>query len=219
MHFGGTNQRFSYTMHGEQLEEVEKEKDVGVLVSSDLKPSLQCSSASGKANGVLGQITRAVNYRDKKTFVQLYKVYVRPHLEYCVQAWSPYHKADMEKLEKVQKRAVSMMAGLRSKNYADKLKEIGLTSLEDRRSRGDMIQTFRIINGIDKVETETWFNFASERQREGATSTRYTRDTTTLIQGSHEIMQHHILATHYEQPLVVKYLFYIITLRFLRLHY
>ena len=84
MHFGGSNQRFLYTMNGEQLEEVEKEKDVGVLISSDLKPSLQCSSASGKANGVLGQISRAVNYKDKKTFIQLYNVYVRPHLEYCV---------------------------------------------------------------------------------------------------------------------------------------
>ena len=165
------------------MEEVDKEKDVGVLISSDLKPSQQCSSASGKANGVLGQISRAVNYRDKKTFIQLYKVYVRPHLEYCVQAWSPYHKADMEKLEKVQKRAVNMVAGLRSKNYADKLKEVGLTSLEERRSRGDMIQTFRIINEVDNVEAETWFTFASEREREGATSTRHSRDTTKLVQG------------------------------------
>ena len=84
-------------------------------------------------------------------------MYVRPHLEYCVQAWSPYHKADMEKLEKVQKRAVNMVAGLRSKNYADKLKEVGLTSLKDRRSRGDMIQTFQIINEVDNVEAETFF--------------------------------------------------------------
>ena len=183
MHFGGSNQRFLYTMNGEQLEEVEKEKDVGVLISSDLKPSLQCSSASGKANGVLGQISRAVNYRDKKTFIQLYKVYVRPHLEYCVQAWSPYHKGDMDKLEKVQKRAVNMVAGLKSKNYADKLKEVGLTSLEERRSRGDMLQTFRIINGIDNVEAETWFTFANERDRDGATNTRHSSDITRLVQG------------------------------------
>ena len=181
MHFGGTNQRFAYTMKGEQLEKVEK--DVGVLISSDLKPSLQCSSASGKANGVLGHISRAVNYRDKKTFIQLYKVYVRPHLEYCVQAWSPYHKADMDKLEKVQKRAVNMVAGLRSRNYVDKLKEVGLTTLEERRTRGDMIQTFRIIQGVDNVETGTWFTMANEREREGATSTRNNRDTTRLVEG------------------------------------
>ena len=183
MHFGGGNQRFNYFMNGEQLEVVEAEKDVGVLVTSDLKPSQQSSSAAGKANGVLGQISRAVNYRDRKTFIKLYKVYVRPHLEYCVQAWSPYQRADMEKLEKVQKRAVNMVAGLRSRNYEEKLKEVGLTSLEDRRSRGDMIQTFRIINGIDNVEPATWFTMANEREREGATSTRHNRDTTRLVEG------------------------------------
>ena len=95
----------------------------------------------------------------------------------------------MEKLEKVQKRAVNMVAGLKSKNYADKLKEVGLTSLEERRSRGDMLQTFRIINGIDNVEAETWFTFASDRERDGATSTRHSRDSTTLVQGDsrHEL--------------------------------
>ena len=94
-----------------------------------------------------------------------------------------HHKADMKKLEKVQKRAVNMVAGLRSKNYADKLKEVGLPSLEERRSRGHMIQTFRFINEVDNVQAETWFTFASEREREGATSTRHSRDTTKLVQG------------------------------------
>ena len=72
---------------------------------------------------------------------------------------------------------------MRGNNYADKLKEVGLTSLEERRSRGDMIQTFRIINEVDNVQAETWFTFASEREREGATSTRHSRDTTKLVQG------------------------------------
>ena len=121
MHFGHNINNFNYTMEGVRLEEVVVEKDVGVLVAENLRPSQQCSAAAGKANGVLGQISRAVKYRDKKTFVQLYKVYVRPHLEYCVQAWSPYWKADKEKMEKVQRRAVNMVAGLKGKTYQDKL--------------------------------------------------------------------------------------------------
>ena len=68
------------------MEEVEVEKDVGVLVADNLKPSQQCSAAAMRASGVLGQISRAVKYRDRKTFIQLSKVYVRPHLEYCIQA-------------------------------------------------------------------------------------------------------------------------------------
>ena len=119
MHLGVNNQRFSYSMDGVRLEEVEVEKDVGVLVADNLRPSQQCSAAAAKANGVLGQISRAVKYRDKKTFIQLYKVYVRPHLEYCVQAWSPYWKVDKDKLDKVQIRAVNMVAGLRGRSYLD----------------------------------------------------------------------------------------------------
>ena len=130
MHLGAKNRQFSYTMNGVKMEEVEVEKDVGVMVASSLKPSQQCTAASGKANGVLGQISRAVNYRDKKTFMQLYKVYVRPHLEYCIQAWSPYTKTDKDKLEKVQRRAVNMVAGLKGKTYEQKLKEVGLSTLE-----------------------------------------------------------------------------------------
>jgi ribonuclease P/MRP protein subunit RPP40 len=183
MHFGARNKKFHYTMDGVRLEEVEVEKDVGVLVADNLRTSQQCSSAAGKANGVLGQISRAINYRDKKTFVQLYKVYVRPHLEYCIQAWSPYWKADKEKLEKVQRRAVNMVAGLKGKTYQGKLREVGLTSLEDRRDRGDMIQTFRIIHGLDSVEAGTWFQMAGDRAREGAVNTRQSRDITRLVEG------------------------------------
>ena len=183
MHFGGSNQRFSYTMDGVKLEEVRVEKDVGVLVADNLRPSEQCSAAAAKANGVLGQISRAVQYRDKKTFLQLYKVYVRPHLEYCVQAWSPYWQGDKDKLENVQRRAVNMVAGLKSKNYVDKLNEVNLPSLEDRRERGDMIQTFRILQGLDNVEERTWFQRANERDREGAVNTRQHGDITRLVEG------------------------------------
>ena len=184
LHFGKKNKRFKYTMNGQEMEEVEAEKDVGVLVTTNLEPSQQCSAAAGRANSVLGQLSRAVKYRDRRTFIQLYKVYVRPHLEYCVQAWSPYHQGDKDKLEKVQRRAVNMVAGLRGRTYEQKLVEVGLTTLEDRRLRGDMIQTFRILNGIDQVEPSTWFTMAHARDRAGAANTRHSEDTTRTVQGA-----------------------------------
>ena len=76
-----------------------------------------------------------------------------------------------------------MVAGLKGKTYQDKLKEVGLTSLEDRRDRGDMIQTFRIIHGLDSVEAGTWFQMAGDRAREGAVNTRQSRDITRLVEG------------------------------------
>ena len=70
---------------------------------------------------VLGQLSRAVSYRDKQTFLKLYKVYVRPHLEYAVASWSPWLQSDKEMLEKVQRRAVNMVSNFEARNYKDKL--------------------------------------------------------------------------------------------------
>jgi hypothetical protein len=80
MHFGRRNPRYEYEMDSVRLEEVEVERDIGVTVSNDLKPSKQCVKAAATARAVLGQITRAFHFRDRVTFVQLFKTYVRLHL-------------------------------------------------------------------------------------------------------------------------------------------
>jgi len=103
MHVGRHNPRYEYKMGEQTLATTESERDIGVLVSSDLKPSEQCAKAARTANAVLGQISRAFHYRDRWTFVRLYKLYVRPHLEFSVAAWAPWTQADIECLEKVQR--------------------------------------------------------------------------------------------------------------------
>ena len=120
IHAGRNNPEFSYKWGGDQLQAASEEKDVGVIISKTLKPSLQCAKAAMKANQVLGQMARAVSYRDKYTFIRLYKVYVRPHLQYCIPAWSPYSVADKEILESVQRRAVNMVSCIRG-TYLEKL--------------------------------------------------------------------------------------------------
>ena len=77
------------------------------------------------ASLVLGQITRAFYYKDKTIFVNLYKQHVRPHLEFAVQAWSPWTVADRDALEKAQKRMVRQVDGLQSLEYEDRLRELG----------------------------------------------------------------------------------------------
>ena len=86
LHVGKKNAEYSYKWGGGHLEQANEEKDAGVLISTTLKPSLQCAKAASKANPVLGQMSRAISYRDKFTFIRLYKVYVRPHLQYCSSA-------------------------------------------------------------------------------------------------------------------------------------
>jgi hypothetical protein len=68
--------------------------------------------------------------------------YVRPHLEFASPAWSPWSEADKTVLEKIQRRAVFMVSGLKGKTYEDKLVELGLPTLEERRHQTDMLQTF-----------------------------------------------------------------------------
>ena len=157
---------------GQILEVTKCERDIGVLISNDLKPSLQCASAAQKANQLLGRMSRSFSYRDKYTWIRLYKVYVRPLLEYCVQAWSPWLKSDIELLEGVQKRVLKMTSGFHSTLYLDKLKEVNMTTLEERRIREDLIQTWKILHKHDNVKEGIWFT------RSVDTAQRETRFTT-----------------------------------------
>jgi hypothetical protein len=104
MHFGRGNPQYEYFMAGEKLQCVDDERDIGVTVTKNLKPSAQCLKAAGTARSVLGQISRSFHYRDKNTFVKLYVAYVRPHLEFCTPVWSPWTKADQDCVENVQKK-------------------------------------------------------------------------------------------------------------------
>ena len=83
LHFGKKNPRHEYTMGGHKLESSRQEKDLGVLIEDNLKPSAQCAKAAAKANMVLGQLTRGCTWRDPENLTKLYKVHVRPHLEYA----------------------------------------------------------------------------------------------------------------------------------------
>ena len=97
--------------------------------------------------------------RDKEHFIKLYTVFVRCHLEYSIQSWSPHLKQDIKVLETVQQRAIRMTSGLTG-TYEEKLKQVGLTTLEDRRTRGDLIQTFKILHQCDNIPVSTFFKMA-----------------------------------------------------------
>ena len=157
MHVGTNNPKYKYHMKGQELLEVEEEKDIGVLIKSNLKPKDHCTVVAGKARGVLYQIVKNFHFRDKLTFIRLYKTFVRPHLEYAAAVWNPWQVGDIDLLESVQKKAVGMVSGLKGKNYEEKLREIGLDSLKTRRLKIDMTETFKIVNGFAKVKYDTWF--------------------------------------------------------------
>jgi len=152
IHFGSNNKGMGYSLGDENLETVEEEKDLGVIIHKSGKPHQQCSKAAKKANQVLGQLCRNVISKDKITFTRLYKTYVRPHLEYAIQVWNPWNVGDVDLLEKVQRRATRQISGIGKLPYEERLKILGLTSLQERRKRGDMIELHKMINGITNVQ-------------------------------------------------------------------
>jgi hypothetical protein len=107
---------------------VDDETDVGVIVQNNMKPAKQCQKAANTAAAVLKTVQRNFHFRDKNVFVRLYKQYVRPHLEFAVPAWSPWHENDKRILEAVQIKAVKWVTEGEGDTYEDRCKELGLQS-------------------------------------------------------------------------------------------
>ena len=160
MHIGKRNPKANYTMEDYDstsrinISTTECERDLGVLLSSDLKPSAQCNKVASKANSLLGLFKNSFVTRDAKTWSMIYKTYIRPQIEFANSAWFPYRSKDIEILEKVQRRATRIVQNLKGRPYLERYKCLGLTSLVERRARGDMIQRFKITKELDEI---SWY--------------------------------------------------------------
>ena len=156
MHIGKNNPKLDYTMRSENenriLIETSEEKNLGVWITNDLKHEKQVIAASQRAMAVLRSVRRAFVRFDIETFSIIYTSYIRPHLEYCIQAWSPYYAKDILLLEKVQRRATKLVWGVKELSYDERLERLKLFSLEERRLRGDLIQTFKLLIWKENVD-------------------------------------------------------------------
>ena len=172
LHTGPGNTGMDYEMGGTVLSKTVKEKDLGVTINANMKVSEQCRIAASKGNQVFGMLRRNITYKEKFLIIPLYKAIVRPHLEYCIQAWNPYLRKDIDILEKIQKRATKLIPGLRDLRYEERLKECGLTTLERRRLRGDQIEVFKMLNGYEKINIDSniFSRLRKVKQLEGATT-------------------------------------------------
>jgi hypothetical protein len=167
MHFGNKNMQSDYEMGGCKLKQSVAERDLGVIISNDGKASEQCLLAAKKANCMLGMIKRNIKSRSKDIIVRLYKTLIRPKLEYCVQIWRPHLSKDMDVLEKVQKRATKLITSCKNWGYEDRLRYTGLMSLKIRRKRGDMIEVFKLIKSLDKIDSSIFFTMGDNSRVRG----------------------------------------------------
>jgi hypothetical protein len=120
-------------------------------VSDDLKWSGHVNRRVAKANRILGMLKRTFESRDPELWKDLYVSLVRPHLEYAVQAWNPHLQGDIERIERVQRRATRIPFGFDKLEYEERLKRLRLTTLKDRRLRGDLIEMYKVMCGRESI--------------------------------------------------------------------
>nr|VZH94550.1 unnamed protein product [Spirometra erinaceieuropaei] len=103
--------RTVYRLTGKPLQEVDAQKDLDIWITTFLKPSLQCSKVDKSVMSILYLVKRAFSSFDEGCFAKAFQTFVRPHLEFAIQAWRPWTAKDFGILEKVQRRATKLASG------------------------------------------------------------------------------------------------------------
>jgi hypothetical protein len=156
IHVRGEGDKTEYRINGKILEHTQKEKDIGLVVDEKLNFNDHIEEKIKKANQIVGLIRRNFTFLTPRIFAQLFKSMVRPHLEYAEAIWSPNNINQIDAIEAVQRRATKLINGFKDLNYKERLQKLNLPTLLYRRLRGDLIETYKILN--DKYENDTTVN-------------------------------------------------------------
>ncbi|KFQ73574.1 hypothetical protein N335_09187, partial [Phaethon lepturus] len=160
LHLGQGNPQYQYRLGDEGIESSPAKKDLGVLVDKKLDMSQQCALAGQKASCILGCIQNSVSSRSREGILPLYSALLRPHLESCIQLWSPQHRKDLDLLDCIQRRATKMIRGMEHLSLEDSLRELEMFSLEKRRLQGDLLAAFQYLRGAYKKDGDRLFSRA-----------------------------------------------------------
>ena len=168
LHLGYNNPKYNYLIkEGNVLNKLEEslcEKDLGVFVDCNLNFDEHISTIVKKARMLSGLILRTFHFKTSEILVPLFKALIRPILEYANPVWSPYELKDMTLIEKVQRHFTKQVQGMKDLNYSQRLASLNLPSLEYRRVRGDLIETYKILNNkYDPLTTSSLLTLSSTK--------------------------------------------------------
>ena len=166
LHIGKENPNLPYWMEGAEIPTVALEKDIGFWMSQDLSSTTHVQKAKGKAMAEIIRIRRNFSYIDKRAFCILYNQRIRPHLDYGMAACPPGTSAEAKILEAIQSKATALVHGLRFENSEERRKKLGLMTLEQRRERGDLIEVFKILRGLTRIDPSKFWEVRPARNGE-----------------------------------------------------
>ena len=184
LHVGHRNPNIGYKLNGETIRSSDVEKDLGVYVAKDLKQSHHIGTIVKKANRMVGLIKRNFECLDKEMCRVLYCSLVRPHLEYAMHSWCPYYRKDIEEVEKVQRRMTRLVPELKGYDYEERCKQLEITPLEKRRQRGDLIETYKILSGMENIDYEIFFELHESATRSNTRKLRKRGHWNTLVRAN-----------------------------------
>lgn len=175
----------TYNLQGKHLETITKEKDIGVIIDSELSFDNHISEKVKKANSMFTLIRRTFQFLDIKSFVPLYKCLVRSQLDYACPVWSPYRSKHIDMIEGVQRRATKCLPGMKHLSYSERLQKLKLPTLAYRRVRGDMIEVYKMIQGVYDEEccnaVILWEDASGRHSRRGNSKMLFPRRATTAL--------------------------------------
>ena len=149
MHLGKSNPEYTYTIGNGTttsiLEATTCERDLGVHVDKLLQFDEHILITTKKARRSAGLLLRSIYHKVPGVLTPLFKSLVRPILEYGNAVWAPYKRKNIDLLEKVQRSFTKRILGLNGMSYTQRLETLGLPSLEFRRVRGDLIETYKLL--------------------------------------------------------------------------
>ena len=172
LHIGENNPKYVYFMgNGTSRAEIETtslEKDLGLLVDTELNFESHIDYIIKKASQKKATILRNFTFRSKKVLVPLFKTLVRPILEYVDTVWDPRLRSQIKLLEEVQRKFTRHILEVKKFAYEDRLEKLKLPSLEFRRFRGDLIQMYKIAHKhYDRASVNSLFSFATKSRLRG----------------------------------------------------
>ena len=112
-----------------------------------------------------GRIKKSFAHFDSKLLRSLYLTFIQPLLEFAVPVWSPFLKSDCDNIERIQHKATKLISSIRNLSYEKRLEALNLTTVVERRQRGDLIQPYKILHNIDKLEKGIHFPIVINQMR------------------------------------------------------